>query len=80
MGGDLRVRTCTEGYANVASGRDGGLPDGVCTVNALQHLGYGIYFAPLSFILTRFLPNSLSHPARTVMYHLFWAMISATSC
>ena len=30
--------------------------------------------------LTRFLPLSLSYPARIMMYHLFWAMISTTSC
>ena len=46
------------------------------TVNAR----YGLFCDDFSFILTRFLSDSLSHPARTVIYHLFRAMVSATSC
>ena len=42
--------------------------------------GQKCYFILCTFFLTRFLPLSLSYPARIVMCHLFWAMISTISC
>ena len=40
---------------------------------------YGL-FCNNFFYFDPFLPLSLSYSARTVIYHLFWAMVSTTSC
>ena len=48
-----------------------------CWIAGVRHISN---LAILSFILTWFLPLSLSYFARTVLYYLFWAIEFTISC
>ena len=43
-------------------------------------LAYVTRLQYILFVSTGLPPRSLFYPARTVMHHLFWAMISTISC